>query len=61
MKETRIVRFRVKSSKKDGHETDETLLKKFEDYKLLLEKEYKIIDEKEVVSRRGEFIEISYI
>lgn len=52
--------FKIESSGKEGHETAETKLRKFEEYKKLLEKEYKIISEKEVQTRRGKMIEINY-
>ena len=60
MKEIKTVLFRIISSGKVGHETNETMKRKLEEYKELLKKEYKIIGEKEVENRRGKFIEITY-
>jgi len=57
MKEIKTVLFRLESSGEEGRESNETLSKKYEEYKKKLGK---IISEKEVTGRRGKLMEITY-
>jgi BRCT domain type II-containing protein len=52
--------FKIDSSGKEGHETAEDKQRKLKEYKELISKEYDIMSEKEVITRRGKFIEIIY-